>query len=169
VDGAIIGPPVKRCGTTRLYLSGRRAGKVAELFLGSRLEACNIGAEVGAASALKMAYAAYTKGMNALLIAIRALAQAEGLDEALVAEWTRSQPDLPDRSTTAAMTSAPKAWRWAGEMEEIAATFGERGLPDGFHLAAAEIFRRLGLFKGQAPASVEEVYVRALAHGEGPQ
>jgi hypothetical protein len=35
-----------------------------------------------------------------------------------------------------------KGWRWVGEMEQIAATFADAGLPDGFHRAAAEIYRR---------------------------
>ena len=36
-------------------------------------------------------------------------------------------------------------------MEEIAATMGAAGLPPGFHLAAAEIFRQYGRTPRQAP------------------
>jgi hypothetical protein len=35
-----------------------------------------------------------------------------------------------------------KGWRWVGEMEEIAHTMADAGLPDGFHQAAAEVYRR---------------------------
>jgi len=101
----------------------------------------------GAASALKMVYAAYTKGVSALLMGIRALAASEGVDDALLAEWHRSQPDLPKRSEAAARDNARKAWRFVGEMEEIAATFEGVGLPGGFHEAAGEIYRRLVAFK----------------------
>ena len=90
-----------------------------------------------------MAYAAWTKGSAALLLAIRALARAEDVEPALLDEWRLSQPELEDQSQRAARAAAAKGWRWVGEMEEIAATFAAAGLPDGFHLAAAEVFRTL--------------------------
>jgi hypothetical protein len=97
-----------------------------------------------AASALKMAYAGWTKGAAALLLAVRALARAEGVEDALLAEWALSQPDLAGRSAGAAQSAAAKGWRWTGEMTEIAASMAAAGLPDGFHQAAADIFRRSG-------------------------
>ncbi len=147
VDGGLIGPPPRAAGTTRLYLSGREAKRAAALFDGTRLEAIAVGDAPGAASALKMAYAAYTKGVSALLMGVRALAAAEGVDDALLAEWHRSQPDLPKRSEAAVRDNARKAWRFVGEMEEITATFEAAGLPGDFHEAAAEIYRRLAVYK----------------------
>ncbi len=147
VDGGIIGSPVKRAGTTRLYLSGARAPEVAELFSASILDARTIGDKPGAASALKIAYAAWTKCSDALILAVRALAAIEGVDKALVEEWALSQPDLERRSIRAAAVAVPKAWRYVGEMREIAATFEAAGLPSGFHLAAADINERLTPFK----------------------
>ena len=149
VDGGIIGAPVKKAGTTRLYLSGARAPEVAELFSASMLAAKAIGPEPGAASALKVAYAAWTKGTDALLLAIRALAAHDGVDQALLEEWNISQPDLERRCQRAAAVAAPKMWRYVGEMEEIAETFRAAGLPGGFHLAAAELCQRLAPFKDQ--------------------
>jgi hypothetical protein len=111
------------------------------VFAGSVVEAPVLGPEPGTASALKMAYAAWTKGTSALLLAIRATARAAGVDDALVAEWERSQPDVPGRCERAADAAAHKGWRWVAEMEEIAATFAAAGEPDGFHRAAAEVFR----------------------------
>lgn len=147
VDGGIIGLPPRRSGTTRLYLSGDRAPDVAALFEGSVLGAVPIEGGEGAASALKMAYAAYTKGSAALLAGILALADAEGVGGPLAEEWALSQSDLADRGRRRAVSGSAKAWRWAGEMEEIADTFAGADLPDGFHRAAAEIFRRLAGFK----------------------
>jgi 3-hydroxyisobutyrate dehydrogenase-like beta-hydroxyacid dehydrogenase len=149
VDGGIIGAPVKKAGTTRLYLSGTRAPEIAELFSASMLAAKAIGPEPGAASALKVAYAAWTKGTDALLLAIRALAAHDGVDQALLEEWNISQPDLERRCQRAAAVAVPKMWRYVGEMEEIAETFRAAGLPGGFHLAAAEICQRLTPFKDQ--------------------
>jgi 3-hydroxyisobutyrate dehydrogenase-like beta-hydroxyacid dehydrogenase len=142
VDGGIIGPPPREPGTTRLYLSGPAAGEVAAAFAGSPLEAVVVSARVGDASAVKMAYAAWTKGTAALVLAARETARAEGVEEALVAEWARSLPELADTHARAERSATAKGWRWVAEMEEIAATFAAAGQPDGFHRAAAEIYRR---------------------------
>lgn len=157
VDGAIIGPPVTKPKRTRLYLSGAGAEGVAELFAGSMLDARVIAGDPGAASALKMTYAAWTKGSDALVLAIRALAATEGVEEALLQEWAGSQPNLPGKSERAASVAAPKGWRYVGEMEEIAASFGAAGLPSGFHTAAADLYRRLAPFKDHAGPEVGEV------------
>jgi 3-hydroxyisobutyrate dehydrogenase-like beta-hydroxyacid dehydrogenase len=130
VDGGIIGAP----GAMRIYVSGDEAQSVADA-LGA--------AVVSNASALKMAYAAWTKGTAALIIAIRELAEAEGIGDELLAEWRISQPQLEDRLALAERSARTKGWRWVGEMEQIADTFAADGLPDGFHRAAAEIFRRM--------------------------
>jgi 3-hydroxyisobutyrate dehydrogenase-like beta-hydroxyacid dehydrogenase len=142
VDGGIIGPPPRRAGTTRLYLSGADAPAVCKLFDGTALEPRIAAGPLIAASAVKMAYAAWTKGTAALLLAARALAQAEGVEDTLLAEWARSQPHLAEQSLQAARSGVTKGWRWVGEMEEIAQSMAAAGLPDGFHQAAAEIFRR---------------------------
>lgn len=142
VDGAIIGPPPEVAGSTRLYLSGEHAGVVAALFDGTTLDARPIGAEPYRASSVKMAYAAWTKGSGALLLAARALAEAEGVEDVLLAEWALSQPALGERYRQAAKSAASKGWRWVAEMEEIAATMESAGLPGGLHHGAAEIFRR---------------------------
>ena len=76
----------------------------------------------------------------------------EGIEAALLSEWQRSLPDLPARSEKAASGNARKAWRFVGEMEEIAATFADAGLPTGFSLAAREIYQRLEQYK-DAPAT----------------
>ena len=155
VDGGIIGPPVTKPGRTRLYLSGAGAEGVAELFSGSMLDARVIAGDPGAASALKMTYAAWTKGSDALILAIRALAAREGVDEALLGEWAQSQPNLGPKSERAASVAAPKGWRYVGEMEEIAASFGAAGLPTGFHEAAADLYRRLAPFKDRTDPGPE--------------
>ena len=37
-------------------------------------------------------------------------------------------------------SAVDKGWRWVGEMQEIATTFEQAGLPPGFAEAAAEVF-----------------------------
>lgn len=164
VDGGLIGPPVAQPGTTRLYLSGARANEAAAYFAGSALEAVDIGLEVSAASALKMSYAAWTKGSVALLIAIAALAERSGVAEVLAAEWARSLPDLRGRLARDASGSARKAWRFVGEMDEIAKTFSEYNLPGDFHRGAGAIYAALAVFRDSTEApSLERVIATVLA------
>jgi len=142
VDGGIIGPPPRSAGSTRLYLSGPSAADVASLFAEGIVDARVLSDRIGDASALKMVYAAWTKGTAALLLAIGNVARAAGVEDALQREWALSLPDIPSEASRAASSAAAKGWRWVGEMEEIAATFAACGEPDGFHRAAAEVFRR---------------------------
>ena len=141
VDGGIIGPPPDQPGRTRLYLSGPRADEVASWWEGTNVEAGVVGDSLGAASALKASYATWTKANTAMLLAIRAVAAAEGVDDALQAEWARSQPGMDTRSAQARNSADTKGWRWVGEMEEIGDLFTASGQPDGFLRAAAEVYR----------------------------
>ena len=143
VDGGIIGPPPDAPGSTRMYLSAAvpaDAGEVRALFDGTALDARIADAGPWSASAVKMAYAAWTKGSAALLLAARSLADAEGVGQVLAAEWELSQPGLDARLRAAGRSAASKGWRWTAEMDEIAGTMGAAGLPEGFHRAAAEMF-----------------------------
>lgn len=130
VDGGIVGGPPD----PRLYLSGDEAATVAALFAGSPIEA----KIVGDASAMKAAYASWTKAGGALLLAIHEYATRTGVWDALAAEWP---PELHERLAAAQRSAERKGWRWIGEMEEAARAYEEAGLPPGFHEAAAEIFR----------------------------
>jgi 3-hydroxyisobutyrate dehydrogenase-like beta-hydroxyacid dehydrogenase len=141
VDGGIIGPPPLAPGTTRLYLSGPRAAEAQALFGGTAVDA-RVVPPPGTASAVKMAYASWTKGSAALLLAARALAQQQGVDSILLEEWGLSRPGLEKHWDDADRSAAAKGWRWVAEMEEIAAAMAAAGLPEGFHQAAAEIYRR---------------------------
>jgi len=157
IDGGIIGPPPRKPGVTRLYLSGAGAADVAAMLNGGLLEAIAMEGPIGAASAVKMAYAGWNKTQQALLMAVRAYAMREGVDEALLREWAISQPDLPKRSENAVAGTARKAWRFVGEMDELAAAFAAAGVPGQFHEAGAEVYRRLAGWKdAPTPPTVTE-------------
>jgi 3-hydroxyisobutyrate dehydrogenase-like beta-hydroxyacid dehydrogenase len=149
--------------STRLYLSGKESDWAAGLFAGSPVTPVVLGDDLEAASAFKMCYAAYTKGRWALLLAIRALARHAGVEDALLREWSISQPGLEADSETAAGV-ARNAWRFPGELLEIAGTFEDAKLPGGFHRAAADLYRRLADLRDVArDPSLDEVLQRLLA------
>ena len=162
VDGGIIGPPARTRGLTVLYLSGdsTRVAAVEALFDGSAFITHAVAGPAGAASATKMAFAAWTKGTSAMLLAVRALAEKEGVVDSLEHAWSILTPELPERLARSAAGSGPKAWRFEGEMREIAATFDAVGLPAGFHEAAAEIYGRLADLRDRTDVGVDDVIDR---------
>jgi hypothetical protein len=124
-----------------------------------------IGDEIGKASALKMCFAANTKGTTALLCAIVAAAEELGVRPELERQWSRHSADFVEQTLSRVRRVTAKAWRFSGEMEEIAATFEAAGLPGGFHLAARDIYERIAGFRGAdiPPPALDDV-LDALSH-----
>ncbi|MYD10471.1 MAG: NAD(P)-dependent oxidoreductase [Chloroflexi bacterium] len=166
VDGSIVGPPAWQAGSTRFYLSGPSAGQVAALFAGTLTEAIAIGDEIGKASALKMTFAALTKGSTALLAAIYGVSENLGVRAELEREWgMRSAEAVAQRRDQVRGVTA-KAWRFAGEMQEIAATFELAGMPPGFFEAAYEVYTRMADFKDADALPELEAVLAALTARE---
>jgi len=130
VDGSVIG----RTGV-HLYLSGDPGdvAQVAALFGEGDVRAISLQGGIGAASALKMAFGGWNKIGVALAAQAHAIARAYGVEDALAGEGVES-----DR----VLNAGPKAWRWAPEMEEVAATCAALGLPEGIPRGAAELYSR---------------------------
>jgi 3-hydroxyisobutyrate dehydrogenase-like beta-hydroxyacid dehydrogenase len=165
VDGGVIGGPAWKPKRTWLYLSGTEAYKVASYFSAGPLETSVIGESPGKASALKMCYAAYTKGRTALLSAILAAAEVLGVREELANQWSRGGSDFAEQTNQRVRGVTAKAWRFVGEMEEIAATFEGSGMPRGFHDAAAEVYRRIADFRDSSDLpSLDEVLKALLVY-----
>lgn len=142
IDAGIIGLAPGKGPATRFYVSGADTSPMEQLN-GKGFEVIPIGSGIGRASALKMCYAGLTKGTWTLYTAVLLAAEQLGVTRELRDEFAFSQ-----KAALALMEDrVPKlpadAGRWIGEMEEIAATLGEAGVPSGFHEAAAEIFRIL--------------------------
>lgn len=159
VDGGIIGPPATTRNRTWLYLSGDYAAEIAPCFSGGPIEVEVLSGGIGRASALKMCFAAYSKGSIALACSVLAAAEQLEVFDDLKRQWSRNGPSLPDLEREISR-AAPKAWRFTGEMHEIAATFESAGLPPEFHQAAAEIFQRLENFKNCEDPDLRDVLDR---------
>lgn len=162
VDGGIIGGPAWKPATTWLYLSGSSAEQVAECFSSGPLATEVIGTDIGKASALKMCFAANTKGTTALLCAIVAAAERLGVRKELEKQWSRGGADFAESTFQRIRGVTTKAWRFSGEMQEIASTLGDAGLPKGFHLAAYDIYERIAAYKGADPVPALAEVLEAL-------
>lgn len=141
IDAGIIGSPPGKGAPPRFYASGPHAASLAELD-GRGISVRLIGGEIGRASGIKMCYAALTKGTAALYTALLTAAEALGIMPELQAELATSQPGaLKDMESITGVSA--KAFRWVGEMEEIAATFAGVGVSARLHLGAADVFRMI--------------------------
>lgn len=140
-DAGIIGsPPIPGSVDTRYYVSG--PDRAAFVILNNYgLVVRDIGAEIGHASGLKMCYAALTKGLTALGTELLLAAKLLGLEDALRAEQSESTAAPLASLARSIPTMTPKAYRWVGEMEEIAATFAAVGLTPDIFTGAADIYR----------------------------
>lgn len=159
VDGSIVGGPPKERNQTWLHLSGSKATEATAYFAEGPLETAVVGDQIGQASALKMCFAAQTKGGLALLALVMGAAEKLGVRTALEAQWANYNPDQPESSRRrVASVAHNKAWRFVGEMEEMVETFGAIGLPDGFHSAAADIYGRVAHFQNaETTPPIEDV------------
>ncbi len=143
IDAGIIGGPPSDTQSPRFLASGPHA----ELFTGldgMGIQVRSVGEGIGKASAIKMCYAAMTKGTSALQLALLTTAQLLGVSDELREELASSQPETLKRMENQVPRLPVTARRWVGEMEEIAATFQQAGVTPDFHLGAAEIYRLLG-------------------------
>jgi 3-hydroxyisobutyrate dehydrogenase-like beta-hydroxyacid dehydrogenase len=142
VDASIIGPPPRKAGATRFYASGPQVYRFAELNQAG-LEVRVLGEQIGQASAIKMCYAALTKGLAALSLELLTAGEALGVSSALHQEFQLSQPVLYEQMKH--LPGVPtKSRRWVGEMEEIAKTFEHVGLTPQILAGAADMYRFLG-------------------------
>jgi putative dehydrogenase len=120
VDGGIIGgPPREGYAGPAIYASGPQVRETVQL-RDWGLDWRAIDGPIGAASGLKMSYAGITKGTTAIAAAMLLGAAHFGCGEALIAELTKSQPEMLKRMRASLPGMYDKAYRWVAEMEEIA-------------------------------------------------
>ena len=118
-----------------------------------------------------MAYAAWTKGSSALLLAARALARASGVERTLLAEWSLSQPAL-GRAVGGRRLGGGRQGLALGRRDGGDRRLDGRGRPAaGFHEAAADIYDRASQAAGtpttrrpapEPPASTLDTVISGL-------
>jgi len=140
VDAGIVGGPPRDAPSPRVYASGPDRASFGAL-RDAGLDVRVLGDEVGEASAVKMCYAALTKGTTAIATELLVAARKLGVYDTLVAELGESQAGQAKRMADAVPAMPGKAHRWIAEMEEIARTFEDVGLTPLMFKGAAEMYR----------------------------
>ena len=143
IDGGIVGSPPREGRTPpRFYVSGPGA-RAMDAFDGKGIAIRQCGPEIGRGSAVKMGYAGITKGTSALHAAMLIAAERLGVAEELHAELQSSQQVMYKRMENMTPALPAVSDRYVGEMLEIAKTMAGCGVTDGFHQAAADLYRFL--------------------------
>jgi 3-hydroxyisobutyrate dehydrogenase-like beta-hydroxyacid dehydrogenase len=142
VDGGIVGNPPGGKLPTRFFVSG------AEAALMDQLDGCGIdvrqcGPEIGRGTAVKMCYAAITKGTSALHAAVLIAAEGLGVADELHEELPYSVPGLYQRMENVVPSLPAVSARYIGEMKEIAHTMDGAGMTPNFHIGATELYELL--------------------------
>ena len=160
VDGGIVGGPPRKAGDARLYLSGSDSEAVETiraLFAATVLEPHVLPGPVGRASALKLAFASYNKISYVLAAQAFALASGHGVLDELLELAADKVPGTLLARPSQVTTAGPRAWRWAPEMEEIAAACAAIGVTGDVAAIAATTFLRWADLKGAPDVTVEEL------------
>jgi hypothetical protein len=142
MDAGIIGSPPGGKSAPRVYVSGPHMDAL-RFIDGESMRLMEMGPEIGRASAIKMCYAGLTKGTNALRTAVLVSGEMLGVGPELKEVLAASQKDQWAAMNASVPFLACDAGRWAGEMEQIAETFGWVGVTDKIHHGAADMFRLL--------------------------
>jgi len=142
VDAGIIGGPPAADFNPRIYASGPEAKAFARLNAYG-LDIPVLSDRVGEASALKMAYAGTTKGTSAIMMAMMLGAARAGVAEAFAKEMKSSQAGRLEAAVRQAPAVLRKAYRWDGEMEEIARFLLPELGGEGLFQGAAQLYRDL--------------------------
>lgn len=144
VDGGLLGPPPRRPGATRLYLSGPEPAveQVRDLFADTWLAPVVLPGPVGRASALKLAFASYNKLSHVLAAQAYALANGYGVLDELTELAKDTMPDTPFGQPDRLASAAARAWRWTPEFREIADACAAAGLSPDLVTAAEAMLER---------------------------
>ncbi|MER7841803.1 DUF1932 domain-containing protein [Streptomyces sp. NPDC096040] len=161
VDGGVIGSPPVGGKSPTLYLSGPTVAvtEVVALFAGTDVRTGILGAEIGNASALKLSYASFQKTSRVLVALSVGLAHEYGVDQELLHVAGRRSDSYLAEPEYIAKTAA-RAWRWGPEMEEIADTLEDAGLPPEMLRAAASTLARWNDAKDDTSLTLTDALTR---------
>jgi 3-hydroxyisobutyrate dehydrogenase-like beta-hydroxyacid dehydrogenase len=140
--GIIGGTPTRKENFPTFFASGPEA-KALEIIDGHGVQFVDLGPQIGRGSAIKICNGAWNKGAFALYTAVMLAAEHYGFTAILRDRLPSAQAGTVEKIDEALNRLPSLAGRYVGEMEEVAETYQGIGLPNGFHEAAAEIFKTL--------------------------
>ncbi len=139
LDAGIIGPPPRGAAAMSLYVSGPGASDLEQLAT-PQIKVTVMSERIGDASAIKMCYGAFNKGLQAMALELLIASRRLGVDSLLEQQLKQSRGDVYDWIIGALPVMPPKAYRWVPEMFEIAKTFESVGLTPRMFQGTADMY-----------------------------
>jgi 3-hydroxyisobutyrate dehydrogenase-like beta-hydroxyacid dehydrogenase len=156
VDVAVMAPVRPKLNMVPLLISGPHAQASAPLLTDLPMSVRVVEGPVGAASSIKMIRSIMVKGLEALTAECMLAAVAAGVEEEVMDSLMRSHPgtDWPAQAAYNFERAMIHGARRAAEMEEVAKTIADLGLPDDMARATVLWQRRIA---GAGVAASEEL------------
>lgn len=150
VDVAVMQPIHPKRHLTPLLVSGPHSAAALALLAALPMAVERVEGEIGRASAIKMIRSVIVKGMEGLAAECALAAVAAGVEEEVLASLATTYPGIewPSRVLYNLERAITHGVRRAAEMDEVARTLADLGLPNGLSIATAAWERRLA---GAAP------------------
>jgi 3-hydroxyisobutyrate dehydrogenase-like beta-hydroxyacid dehydrogenase len=145
VDVAVMAAVHPKRNMTPLLIAGPHAEAVAPLLIDLPMAPRVVAGEVGAASSIKMIRSVMVKGLEALSAECTLAAVAAGVEDEVLGSLAHSHPgmDWPRQIAYNLERSITHGARRAAEMEEVAKTLTDLGLPDDMARATVDWQRRM--------------------------
>lgn len=165
VDVAVMAPVHPKKNMVPLLIAGPHATAVAPILESLPMAPRIVAGEVGAASSIKMIRSVMVKGLEALTAECVLAAVAAGVEEEVLGSLMKSHPgtDWPTRAAYNLERAMRHGARRAAEMEEVAKTLTDLGLPDDMARATVDWQRRIAETGLPVPDDPETVGAKELA------
>lgn len=175
LDVAVMAPVYPKRNMVPCLLAGAEAEAVEPVLAAMPMDVRVVGTEVGRASAIKMIRSIMVKGLEALTAECTLAAVAAGVEGEVLPSLLHGHPklDVAERAAYNFERSLVHGQRRAAEMDEVAITVAELGLPNGMAAAAAEWQRAVaaagaGLSEGVVGADYRTVAEAILPKIKAP-
>jgi len=155
LDMAVMAPVHPRGHRTPTLIAGPAAGSVSGELKRLDFDFRIVGAETGAATAIKMVRSLFVKGLEAVTVECLLAAQASGCFDEVYHSIARDFSGLgwPDFAAYEFERTLRHGRRRAAEMRESAATINELGLNGALAAEIAKVQERMGNAGAPAPAA----------------
>lgn len=165
VDVAVMSPVHPKLNMVPLLVAGPHADDTAAILHALPMSPRVVEGPIGAASSIKMIRSVMVKGLEALTAECTLAAVAAGVEEEVLASLNKSHPGT-DWNSQAAYNferSIVHGTRRAAEMEEVAKTLTELGLPDDMANATIRWQNRIADTNVTPPEKAREAGAKAVA------
>ena len=165
VDVAVMAPVYPKLNMTPLLIAGPHAEGISPVLASLPMAAQVVAGEVGAASSIKMIRSVMVKGLEALTAECALAAVAAGIEDEVLSSLMKSHPgtDWPARVAYNFERAMIHGRRRAAEMEEVAKTLADLGLPADMARATVDWQRRIADSGVDVPEGAVDAGPKALA------